>query len=83
MYLTDGTFWTDIQNLSNTNVLLLASNAKIRYLPNGTGGGQARLTIHAWDQTQGVSGGTLDSTGKLGGDNSLSTASRSLLITVT
>ncbi|CAK0776483.1 hypothetical protein CCP2SC5_730002 [Azospirillaceae bacterium] len=48
--LDNGETWQTIQTVSDAKALLLRSNDKIRFAPNGQGG-SASLRYHAWDQT--------------------------------
>lgn len=66
--------------------LLLESTDKIRFVPDADQNGVSTLTYHAWDGTEGTSGGTLDTTStgnKTGGDKSLSVDTNIIKISVT
>lgn len=57
-YSTDGTNWTDFGTVSPTNSLLLASNAEVRYQPDGIHGETASFQFVAWDQSTGTASST-------------------------
>ncbi|MCA9097752.1 MAG: metallophosphoesterase, partial [Planctomycetaceae bacterium] len=60
-YSTDGgTNWSDIGPVSNDAARLLASdaNTRLRFVPNAGFLGEAKVAFVAWDQTEGVNGGT-------------------------
>lgn len=51
-----GGSWTTFGAYSSTGGLLLASDDKVRFVPNGENGGTDTLTYVAWDQTSGSHG---------------------------
>lgn len=51
-----GGSWTTFGTYSSTGGLLLASDDKVRFVPNGENGGTDTLTYVAWDQTSGTHG---------------------------
>ncbi|MEX0269060.1 beta strand repeat-containing protein [Leptolyngbyaceae cyanobacterium UHCC 1019] len=64
--LNNGTNWTILDGVSNTNALLLADDANTRlyFRPNTgyTGTLANAITYRAWDQTSGINGTTADTT---------------------
>jgi len=67
-YSTDGFNFTDMPAVSDVSALLLHSNDRLRYTPNGVDTETATVTYVAWDATQGVAGTPSDVTP--GGDES-------------
>lgn len=53
-----GGIWTAFETYSSASGLLLASDDKVRFVPNGVNGGTETLTYVAWDQTSGTHGET-------------------------
>lgn len=53
-----GSSWTAFGTYSASSGLLLASDDKVRFVPNGENGGTDTLTYVAWDQTSGAHGQT-------------------------
>ncbi|NGX98659.1 MAG: cadherin-like domain-containing protein, partial [Candidatus Afipia apatlaquensis] len=51
-----GSSWTNFATYSSGTGLLLASDDKVRFVPNGENGGTDTLTYVAWDQTSGTHG---------------------------
>lgn len=60
--LDSGTSWTAFGTVSPGNALLLTDAAQIRYVPNGTQGETATLTLRGWDVSSGVAGDRVDGT---------------------
>eukprot|EP01136_Pigoraptor_vietnamica_P025600 Opistho-1_new@79734 len=58
-----GGSWTDVPSVSATNVLMLAADSSIRFMPNADYFGSASAAILAWDVTDGTAGNTMDPTG--------------------
>lgn len=56
--IDNGSNWTTFGTYSSGAGLLLASDDKVRFVPNGQNGGTDTLTYLAWDQTSGVHGQT-------------------------
>jgi len=82
-YSTDGgTTWNDVNNISNTNALLLGASDKLRFLPNGQDGTTASVTYRAWDQSTGSAGAKVDASTN-GGATAFSTGMDTGTITVT
>lgn len=54
--------WIAITGVTSTNALLLARTDLIRFFPNASFYGTASITFLAWDQTVGLSTGTIDPT---------------------
>jgi subtilisin-like proprotein convertase family protein len=92
--LNGGASWTSFGAPSNTSARLLeassngiASNDRIRYLPNPNTNGTATFTFRAWDETSGLNsvdgsdGGTAD-TSINGGATAFSTGTATATITV-
>ncbi|MDX1928435.1 MAG: Ig-like domain-containing protein, partial [Pirellulaceae bacterium] len=83
--LNGGQSWSDILAASITSSRLLPSNgaqSRIRFIPDANFVGTATVEYRAWDQTQGASGGVMDTT-IAGGSSSFSlaveTATQSIL----
>jgi hypothetical protein len=75
--------WRDLGTVGSNSAVLLASNAKVRYVVTDSNitSGDATLSYKAWDRTTGQSGDRdVDTTGAL---NSFSTAEELATITVT
>ena len=80
--LNSGSTWTGMGTPSNTASLLLPDSARLRFLPSANFNGQVKLWFRAWDRTLGVAGGTLNTSGNMGGIYSLSTAADSASLTI-
>ncbi|MFO1318467.1 MAG: Ig-like domain-containing protein [Burkholderiales bacterium] len=78
-----GTTWQTLGNVSAANARLLASDARLYFVPapdfNGTV--SDALTFRAWDRTSGTNGGTASTTTN-GGTRAFSTATDQLALTV-
>ncbi|MCA9093544.1 MAG: hypothetical protein KDA68_08670, partial [Planctomycetaceae bacterium] len=75
-YSTDGgTSWSNIGPVSNDAARLLASdaNTRLRFVPNAGFLGEVKIAFVAWDQTDGVNGGTGITKGR-GGNSTFSAA---------
>jgi photosystem II stability/assembly factor-like uncharacterized protein len=82
--LDDGDTWSPVIGVSFTNALLLPSTARLRFipLPDFNGSMPNAITFHAWDQSSGTAGSTVDLTGLLGGSNAFSVNSETASLTV-
>uniref|UniRef100_UPI00097BD263 tandem-95 repeat protein n=1 Tax=Pelomonas sp. KK5 TaxID=1855730 RepID=UPI00097BD263 len=82
--LDGGTTWQQVGTVSDTNALLLtcASSTKLYFQPKPDYNGTATLTIRAWDQTSGSSGGRGNASVN-GGTTAFSTATDVVTATVT
>ncbi|MBI3702042.1 MAG: VCBS repeat-containing protein [Afipia sp.] len=80
-YSLTGDVWLPLA-ASVTSALLLTANDLIRFVPDGANTTTASLTYHAWDQTQGVEGGTWDLTQGTGGTTAFSIGTQTANITV-
>jgi large repetitive protein len=83
-YSLDGTTYTVLGTVSQSSALLLASNASLRYTPDGKNGETPTITYRAWDTTGGISAGRADltQTGLVGGSGPYSTNSDTASVTV-
>ncbi|MCA9091868.1 MAG: VCBS repeat-containing protein [Planctomycetaceae bacterium] len=66
--LNNGSTWTNITVTGSANALLLASDTatRIRFQPNGSFVGEAKIAYVAWDQSFGLNGATVNA-GNRGG----------------
>jgi Fibronectin type III domain len=84
-YSTDnGTTWTNVGAVSDSQALLLASSAKLRFVSDDSflGSMDDAITFRAWDQTNGANGEYFDTTADEGGGG-LSSATAQASIDVT
>jgi Domain of unknown function (DUF4465) len=85
--LNNGTSWLPLGNPSPSAVRLLPATAttKVRFVPNPNFSGVVSLTYHAWDQTRGTPGGTLNASGagRTGGSSALSIATETATLAIT
>jgi len=85
--LDGGATWKALGSPTAGTARLLPANnqTRIRYLPNANFNGEVKLTFRAWDQTQGVVGGTFDLSQPTsrGRDTAFSTASDTATLRVT
>ena len=83
-YSLDGTTYQTLTPVSDSSALLLLSNARLRYLPNGSSSDTPSITYRAWDGTMGTNGGQADlsSSSDYGGFTAFSTATDTASITV-
>jgi hypothetical protein len=72
--LDNGSNWTVMTSISESNALLLPRTAKIRFLPVKDFNGTVTLYYRGWDQSQGVAGGRLGTNGINGGTGCFSKA---------
>ncbi|OQW99272.1 MAG: hypothetical protein BWK80_63235, partial [Desulfobacteraceae bacterium IS3] len=54
--LNNGSSWKNFGVVSDTSAVLLAPDAKIRFVPDSEFNGVAEITFRAWDQSAGTSG---------------------------
>ncbi len=80
--IDNGANWNDFGVYSFTSALLLAATDKVRFLGDGTQGGNDTFGFVAWDQTSGVHGTTVDISTR-GGTTAFSQASDLAHLTVT
>jgi photosystem II stability/assembly factor-like uncharacterized protein len=82
--LDGGVTWSPVIGVSFTNALPLPSTARLRFipLPDFNGSMPNAITFHAWDQSSGTAGSTVDLTGLLGGSNAFSVNSETASLTV-
>ncbi len=85
-YSTDnGTTWTNVGSVSNSNALLLPADAdtRVRLVPTDTylGTISDAITFRAWDQTSGTDDTYADTTTS-GGDTAFSTATDTVAMTI-
>jgi hypothetical protein len=80
----DGTSWIAFGNVSNQAAVLLNEQARIRFLPEPDFSGETRkITIRAWDQTEGANGlSGVDAT-QNGGITSFSASTSSIPVMIT
>jgi hypothetical protein len=52
-FLDQGNSWNEINNVSESNALLLDADSKIRFIPNIDFNGTATFNFRAWDMTSG------------------------------
>lgn len=71
--------WTPTGTVNTTNVLLLPSTARVRFVPNDGFTSTATIQYRAWDQSAGRPGDRLDPTGL----NSFSVDIETVTISVT
>jgi len=76
-----GITWTPAENLSETAALLLGSEDRIRFVPDGIGSDNASFSFHAWDQTSGTSGENADISVR-GGTTAFSTENDTASVTI-
>jgi VCBS repeat-containing protein len=84
--LNGGGTWTAASGLSNTNALLLASDADTRvyFMPNGASGTiPDAITFRAWDMTQHITEGVYASTSTNGIKSEFSTATDTVSVVST
>jgi hypothetical protein len=81
--LNGGDSWQAMGAVSGSAARLLPGWARVRFLPKADFNGTVKLFFHAWDQTSGSAGGTLNLAGNVGGTKSISVANESASLTVT
>jgi len=82
--LDNGASWRDVGTVSTASALLLRSNDRVRFVPDGVNGTNASFTFKAWDQsgiTAGQQGSKVDASSS-GGTTPFSAASDTASITV-
>jgi hypothetical protein len=76
--LNSGSTWNALGTPANSAARLLPAtgNARLRFVPNVDFSGDVTVQYHAWDQTQGIAGGTFDLSDALtvGGTQAFSSA---------
>jgi len=77
----DGTTWTPVGAVSETNALLLRDTDRIRFVPDAQNADAASFTFRAWDRTAGTPG-TLADTSTSGGTTPFSTATDTASVAV-
>lgn len=77
-----GTSWQAMGEVSEAAARLLPGWSRVRFVPNADFHGTVKLYYRAWDQTQGMVGGTFDVRGNLGGAKAFSTAYENAALTV-
>jgi hypothetical protein len=83
-YSLNGTTWLPMNEPTSSAALLLPpKNTRVRFIPRFDFNGTEPISYRAWDQTVGTAGGTLDTFGNIGGDNTLSMEVESATITIT
>ena len=85
-YTTNGgATWTSIGIVSEASALILRSNDRIRFVPDGLHGETATITYKAWDQTGGTAGfqGAKLNTNTSGGISPYSAATDTASVVVT
>ncbi|MEO5378629.1 MAG: DUF4347 domain-containing protein, partial [Magnetococcus sp. DMHC-6] len=80
-FRVNGGAWSNIGGVNPSSVLLLKSTDEIRYIPNGSDGGQPSLSFYAWDQTSGTAGNKVNP-GTRGGSSAFSIDSGTIYETV-
>jgi VCBS repeat-containing protein len=81
-YLSGTTNWSDVGTVSSGQALLLRSNDRIRFVPDGLNNDVASFSYQAWDQTEGTAG-TKASLSTNDGTSAFSVASDTASIAVT
>ena len=77
-----GTNWNAVGTVATNSALLLRESDLLRFNPDGTNGGTAVVSFHAWDQSAGSFGSKVDAT-TTGGSSALSTGFENPTLTVT
>ncbi|MEO9331514.1 Ig-like domain-containing protein [Pseudomonas guguanensis] len=83
--LDAGASWQDMGSVSSSAALLLRSNDRVRFVPDGVNGTTATITYHAWDRTGatiGQQGSKVDAS-STGGTSPFSSATDTATLTVT
>ena len=62
-FLVKGKSWVNVDNVSDTNALLLGPTDRLRFIPDHDADGEGHLTFKTWDQTTGTHGTLVDPTG--------------------
>ncbi|MBF0196305.1 MAG: tandem-95 repeat protein, partial [Planctomycetes bacterium] len=81
--LNNGGSWTNTPSVSQTSALLLAADAKLRFIPSSGQNGSANITFHSWDRSDGYSSGTsgIDAS-SVGGTTAFSTGTETAIINI-
>ena len=59
-YSIDGTTWVNVEDVNETNALLLESSDKVRFISDGKNGSNAGFSFYGWDQQTGNAGNKVD-----------------------
>lgn len=80
--LDAGKSWQPVGPVSEDAARLLPATSRLRFVPLPGFGGTAAVTFHAWDQTSGLPGSSVDLTGAgvTGGTSAFSTATRTAVV---
>ncbi|WP_256205189.1 MULTISPECIES: DUF4347 domain-containing protein [unclassified Pseudomonas] len=83
--VNNGASWQDIGTISTASALLLRSNDRVRFVPDGVNGTNASFTFRAWDQSGATAGmqGTKANASSAGGTTAFSTNTDTASVTVT
>ena len=83
--LDGGASWQDVGTVADATALLLRSNDRVRFVPDGVNGTNASITYRAWDQSGATSGqhGSKVDASSFGGASAFSSATDTASITVT
>ena len=83
-YSLDGTTWSSLTGVSDTNATLLDTASRLRFVPTaGFSGAAGAITFRAWDQTTGTSAQTGVNVLTNGGSTAFSSQTSTASITVT
>ena len=83
-FSANGTTWSSLSGVSDTNATLLDTTSHVRFVPTaGFSGPAGSLTFRAWDQTSGTNTQTGVNVSIYGGTTAFSTQSTTASITVT
>jgi hypothetical protein len=77
-----GGSWLAVGTVTNTSALLLRSQDRLRFNPDGLHGTSGSVTFRAWDQSNGLGAGTRNSTSANGGSSAYSAATATATISV-
>ncbi len=78
----NGATWINFGSTSSASARLLLRTDQVRFVPNVSFTGVAKLTFRAWDRTTGTAGGTANLTA-VGGTSAYSNAFRAVTILIT
>lgn len=84
-YSLDGTNWNAFGSPSASAARLLRGGDQVRFIPAPDANGTATITYHAWDQTTGSAGSTVDLTvgGSTGGTTAFSSGTQTANLVIT
>ncbi|MCX7246569.1 MAG: VCBS domain-containing protein [Burkholderiales bacterium] len=74
--------WQNVGSVSDSSALLLRPTDGLRFVPDAKNATMGSFTYHAWDQTSGTAGATVDASAT-GNASAFSTASNTATISVT